>query len=377
MSEYQYYRFESLESNLSSAQHTALRSISGRAEITTSSFRVLYNYSDLKAEPVDLMFSHFDIGFYYADWGMIDIYIKLPQGTLSEEFVVMADDETMFVYQNAQYQLLIFSLSDSEHCLDDEDADLFFENLSALRSELIEGDYRLLYLSWFNQLTEEHKAVSLPLINLNFNKLSLEQRKFVDLFYVSPIMIKALSLLLKDVPSHSSKNLDLSPAEKVSQLTAADKDSLLCLLFETGHLYRSQAMQHLRKRHDVQPTNFQYWLTAAMLEPYQTIAEQHVEQERAEAESNRLKQARHAKELRLNTVFSTRDTLWANAHQEAERSCASGYKNAASVLLDLFEAYTFKSQPSEFVTRFRLFIKQHTNRKALLKRLEPIINKIV
>lgn len=378
MSEYQYYQFKKLDSSLNSAQRKALRTISGRAEITGSSFQVSYNYGDLKAEPDALMWSYFDVGLYYADWGTLTIYIKLPHGTLPEEFLALDDDETIFVSKNDKYQLLTFSVEDHEHYLDDDAAANIFELLATLRSELIEGDYRIIYFAWLNQIdNEEYGGVTLPLINFDFNKLSFEQREFVELFYVSPVAIKALSLLLKDIPAHASNKSVQSSAEKVAQLTVADKDRLLCLLFETGSLCRSQAMECVNRNKKVQEANFQYCLTAAMLVPYRQIADQQVTQEQVQVETKRLKQERQAKEAHLNKVFSDRDALWNSTHQEAERSIASGYDKASVILLDLFEAYDFKLQQEDFAIKFRLFIKQHGNRKALLKRLRPIIDRVV
>ena len=79
MSEYQYYKFERLDGYLDAKARQALRSISSRAEISATSFQVYYTYSDLKAEPFELMLKYFDIGFYYADWGSIDAYISCQQ----------------------------------------------------------------------------------------------------------------------------------------------------------------------------------------------------------------------------------------------------------------------------------------------------------
>ncbi|WJV62780.1 hypothetical protein PCO86_01160 [Pectobacteriaceae bacterium CE70] len=72
MSEYQYYKFERLDGYLDAKARQALRTVSSRAEISATSFQVYYTYSDLKAEPSELMLKYFDIGFYYADWGSID-----------------------------------------------------------------------------------------------------------------------------------------------------------------------------------------------------------------------------------------------------------------------------------------------------------------
>ncbi|MGL5472794.1 MAG: hypothetical protein ACRDCT_32190, partial [Shewanella sp.] len=73
MSEYQYYKFERLDGYLDAKAHQALRTYQA---VQTSQLRY-YTYSDLKAEPSTLMLKYFDIGFYYADWGSIDVYIKL------------------------------------------------------------------------------------------------------------------------------------------------------------------------------------------------------------------------------------------------------------------------------------------------------------
>ena len=55
MSEYQSYRFECVDNYLGSKQREALRQISSRAEITATSFQVVYHYSDLKAEAYDVV----------------------------------------------------------------------------------------------------------------------------------------------------------------------------------------------------------------------------------------------------------------------------------------------------------------------------------
>ena len=62
MSEYQYYRFEQLDGHLNTKARQALREISSRADITATYFQVVYNYSDLKAEPHEMMLKQFDIG---------------------------------------------------------------------------------------------------------------------------------------------------------------------------------------------------------------------------------------------------------------------------------------------------------------------------
>lgn len=107
MSEYQYYKFERLDGFLDAKERQALRAISSRAEISATSFQVYYTYSDLKAEPSELMLKYFDIGFYYADWGSIYTYIKLPAGTLPDALLGFSSDG-LYVHQSDEWQLLFF-----------------------------------------------------------------------------------------------------------------------------------------------------------------------------------------------------------------------------------------------------------------------------
>ena len=102
MSEYQYYKFERLDGYLDAKARQALRAISSRAEISATSFQVYYTYSDLKAEPFELMLKYFDIGFYYADWGSIDAYIKLPAGTLPDALLGFSSDG-LHVHENDEW----------------------------------------------------------------------------------------------------------------------------------------------------------------------------------------------------------------------------------------------------------------------------------
>ena len=93
------------------------------------------------------MLKYFDIGFYYADWGSIDAYIKLPAGTLPDALLGFSSDG-LHIHENDEWQLLIFSLEEYDEYFDDEHADDFFQHLAGLRSGLMQGDWRLVYFMW-------------------------------------------------------------------------------------------------------------------------------------------------------------------------------------------------------------------------------------
>ena len=282
MSEFQYYKFERLDGYLDAKARQALRAISSRAEISATAFQVYYTYSDLKAEPFELMLKYFDIGFYYADWGSIDVYIKLPAGTLPDALLGFSSDG-LHVHENDEWQLLIFSLEEYDEYFDDEHADDFFQHLAALRGGLMQGDWRLVYLMWLKAFDFNDGVERVPLIQFDFEHLREEEQAFAALYDIPLALVKALAMVLSEQPSHQAKQTQLTLDAWIHNLSQAEKDTLLRTLFEQGQLTRHQALALTRK----EPVNtdeiYQYWLTSAVISPFIEQAQSQLQQEQAAA----------------------------------------------------------------------------------------------
>ncbi|MEM6597402.1 MAG: hypothetical protein AAF810_06165 [Cyanobacteria bacterium P01_D01_bin.36] len=68
MSSYQLYEFQALDGALSEADQAYLNSLSSRAEVTATSARYSYSYSDYGNDPLDVLDRCFDIMLYQASW---------------------------------------------------------------------------------------------------------------------------------------------------------------------------------------------------------------------------------------------------------------------------------------------------------------------
>ena len=79
MSEYQYYEFQAIDRPLSDADREALRGLSTRARITSTSFTNEYHWGGLKGDPVRWMERWFDLHLYVANWGTRRLMTGLPQ----------------------------------------------------------------------------------------------------------------------------------------------------------------------------------------------------------------------------------------------------------------------------------------------------------
>lgn len=374
MSEYQYYKFERLDGYLDAKARQALRAISSRAEISATSFQVYYTYSDLKAEPFELMLKYFDIGFYYADWGSIDVYIKLPAGTLPDALLGFSSDG-LHVHENDEWQLLIFSLEECDEYFDDEHADDFFQHLAALRGGLMQGDWRLVYFMWLKAFDFNDDVERVPLIQFDFEHLSEEEQAFAALYDIPLALVKALSMVLNAQPSHQAKQAQFQFDTWLNNLTEVEKDTLLRALFEQGQLTRHQALALTRKEPANTDEIYQYWLTPEVISPFIEQAQSQLQQEQAAALAKKMAIEKAEKEKALTDVYNRREHYWQQAQEQADRTCASGYDAASRYLHQLFEAYQFKADEAVFEQRFERFVVANNSRKALLNRLSDLLKR--
>ncbi|MGL5487227.1 MAG: hypothetical protein ACRDC6_13220 [Shewanella sp.] len=372
MSEYQYYKFERVDGQLAPHARQTLRAISSRAEISATTFQVYYTYSDLKADPAELMLNYFDIGFYYADWGSIDAYLKLPAGTIPDALLGVSR-YGLQVEESDEWQLLTFSIEEYGEYFDDEQAENFFQHLAALRTALIQGDWRLVYLMWLKACEFNEEIDRIPLIHFDFERLSEEAQAFATLYDIPLAWVNALAMVLKAHPSHPARQAELQFNGWFHQLTDAEKQMLLSTLFEQGQLTRHQALAMTRKESANQDEAYQYWLTPDVIAPYVEQAQRQLQQAQAEARAKKMALEKAEKEKALTAIYQQREHAWQQAQEQADRACASGYDAASRHVHQLWEAYQFKGDSPEFARRFKQFVVANNSRKALLTRIKDLL----
>ncbi|MCH1931459.1 hypothetical protein L9G16_14830 [Shewanella sp. A25] len=377
MSEYQYYRFESLVQRLDNTQRQALRTVSSRAEISDTSFQVHYHYSDLKAEPYELMLSYFDIGFYYANWGSIDVYIRLPQDSIPDALLNF-ESYGFTAHANNEYQLLIFSIEERHEYFDDEQVEEFFDHLTVLRRELIQGNWRLLYFMWLREFEYNDGVDAIPLLDFDFSyqQFSEHHLAFVALFEIPLALCQALKLVLDVHPSHPPKQSRFCVDAWLEALSVDEKDQLLKMVIEQGSVTRDQLLAKTKKARDKSADVYQYWLNAEVITPYIETATEQYQQAIAEALAMECAIAKEAHEQQLLQLYGLRDKCWMQIQEQANRNSGSGYDQASKDLHQLCEAYQFTGNTQNFDHRLKSFIAHNASRKALLKRLQDLLKNV-
>jgi hypothetical protein len=148
MSEYQCCEFVALDCPLSSKEMIALRSISTRAEITSTRFWNEYQWGDLKADPAKLLARYFDAHLYFANWGTHRFMLRLPSARMDDRalrpYFVMGP---VTLTRAGRYLVLDFN-SDTEDPEDEWYEGAQLASFTPLRSDLLRGDLSAVYLAW-------------------------------------------------------------------------------------------------------------------------------------------------------------------------------------------------------------------------------------
>src|SRR6266481_8603192 len=106
-----------------------------------------HEWGDLKANPNQLLEKCFDAFVYVANWGTHEFYIRLPQESVDYKLLnAMVPGETVRVRKTARCVIVEFG-SESEWDGKD-DGTGWMASLMPLRSDLLRGDLRCLYLGW-------------------------------------------------------------------------------------------------------------------------------------------------------------------------------------------------------------------------------------
>ncbi len=153
MSEYQYHEWQTVDRVLTSEEQEAVNDLSSHIEVSSSRAVVTYHWSDFRHDPRQVLLDYFDAYFYLANWGSLRLMFRFPKGLLDEtDIEPYCIDEYVTFGTIGKYQVLDldFNPEDGDGWTEAE-ADL--SHFIQLRADLLEGDYRLLYLAWLKAIT--------------------------------------------------------------------------------------------------------------------------------------------------------------------------------------------------------------------------------
>jgi len=374
MSEYQYLEFLAIDRPLTAQQVEELRNISTRAQITPVSFVNEYNWSGLKASPVDFMRRYFDLHVFLANWGDAIFMVRLPREALEQNILDVFCSSPYLKYEAlAEHWLITWSLevSDDYERFEFVEDTAWMSRLAPLREELLRGDLRSLYLGWLRYISNEDGEPDElePMVVEGLGQLTAAQRSLAEFLEID---VDLLAGVVKGQAPKTEQAEDETVVE--AWLDSLHKDELRGYLRQMVQGQGAQAERVVRRKYAA----WQRQVVPAQVAP-RSVAQlwqlaKQAREIRLVEETKMLQQAKAERQQKRNAwlaqLASDFPQAWKEVHQYANKGHASAYDTACQRLVDLRDAYNQHDTKAAFQQQLHEFRIQHQRRRALLQRLD-------
>lgn len=375
MSEYQYYDFRAVDRPLARNEMAALRAISTRAAITATSFTNHYEWGDLKANPSKLLEKYFDAFVYVANWGTHEFHIRLPQKSVDyRRFSAIVRGELVRVRKAARSVIVEFG-SESE-CAGEDDGTGWMASLTPLRSDLLRGDLRCLYLGWLRCAEDEEFGQDElePPVPAGLGELSAPLHALIEFLEIDEDLV--------EVAAHASEPLAAGPSRKevsawIRSLSEKQRNELLITAtVEPGERLRNDLIQRFQRRSSQRSSHAPAatarrtvgdLLAAAHArakERTRRLNEEHALEEakrKAEDEANR---ARY-----LDQLGRREPEIWKQIAAHIQMRQPKDYDKAVGLLTDLHDVAVRRDRLAAFQLALENIRQAHAAKESFLRRL--------
>jgi hypothetical protein len=193
LSDYQYFEFQTVDRALGEREMRELRELSRRARITPTRFMNTYDWSDFRGDPVELMDKYFDSFVHVANWGKRQFILRLPRKLVDPDSLKpYCAGTSLWMKLRREHVLLGFSWEGAEGGWEGE-GEGWISALLPMRSDILNGDRRALYLGWLVALQAGQVAddESEPPPPPGLGQLPLALQGLVDFLAIKPQLIAA------------------------------------------------------------------------------------------------------------------------------------------------------------------------------------------
>jgi hypothetical protein len=377
MSEYQYYEFRAIDRPLDREAMDKLRNLSSRAQITPTSFINEYNYGDFKGTPLKLMEKYFDAFLYVANWGTREFLLKVPLRLVNFDLVrEYCGGESVTAYKKGEN--LIFQFTSETDDPEWEEGEGWLSSLITLRSDILNGDYRCLYLGWlYGAQMEDFEEDELePPVPPNLGSLNAPLKEFVDFMRINTDLVAvAAQKSASTTNSHAVDEKALSAW--ISKIPVEEKDDILLRLMQGNNPHLgAELLQRYRNRNgskkngesDMAPRTVKELIAKA--EVYATERERRIAEKKAKEAARKARERAVIREKYLNGLANREDQVWKQVDEFIRTKRPSDYDSAVQLLVDLRDLGIREKREKSFQEKLQRVRETHSRKPSLMERLK-------
>ena len=376
MSEYQYYEFYAQDRPLSARQMEEVDAISSRAEVTPTSFTVVYNYSDLRVDPIKLLERHFDVFVYVANWGTHWVAFRLPLGVVEPSILDRYLTGEQVNIKKTKKHLIIEIRSEDEMGGDWEEGEGWMARLAPVRTELLSGDARVLYLVWLLSVQEAYEeeldpGEMEPPVPPGLAGLSGPLQDLCEFLRIDEHLVAAAG-----EASDKAEDPRSGLAAWISALPGEEKDQLLLQVVEGNGgaigpgLIRRFRADRKRDSSDHQQRRRTVGELLEAAERQRQEAERKRQEHLAAERKRKEARARAAKKKRLDALEGNEEAAWQKVESLASSKKQPAYDEAVVMLQDLRDLAARQEGSGLFEIRLEALRRDHARKYSFIKRLD-------
>lgn len=374
MSEYQRYDFLAVDRPLQAEELAALRAISTRAEISPTRFVNEYSFGSLKADPRELLTRYFDVFVYEANWGTRRLMLRVPADAVASRDLLTYCIGPSVMYRTVGKQLVLEIRSETEDYGSWVQPRDWMTSLWGVRTELMQGDVRVLYLAWLLQLEQgagDAEEKEEPPVPPGLGALSASLSSLVEFLRLDPYLVAAAA-----EASSAAIEADEGLARWIADLPGPQKDGMLLQVAQGAHAQvAAKLMREFRGRPGtVTPQAERVPRTAAALferaDALREIAQRRQARADAAAKKKREAAAAAAKNQRLDLLAARQPDAWREVEALVGEKKQSSYDTAVSLLSDLRDLAARDGHTPEYVHRLGAVRERHAAKHSFVARLK-------
>ncbi|MDI7277293.1 MAG: hypothetical protein QME94_15055 [Anaerolineae bacterium] len=360
MSEFQYYEWQAIDRPLTGAEMREVGRLSSHMDLVTPTQAVVtYEWGDFKHDPTEVLLRYFDAFLYWANWGSRSLAFRFPKGAIDVEGVnaYWVDDE-LTLRERGDHLLLDLDMGYLEP------GDWYEEppglgSLLPLRQQIIEGEYRVLYLAWLRAAQQAENVDPddpEPPVPAGLKELDASLEAFARTFLeLDPYLLEAAAAASDRLQPAADEAL----AAALARLPAEECRAYLLGVLRSEPRVRSS----LRKR-----LAGMAGLGAAPGPGRRTVGQLLEEAERLRQEDRLRRQEAEEQRRRqeLENLARRQDSLWLEVEGQIQRGQPYAYEKAAELLKRLREVAEYQGRLPDFQARVAELRSRYSRRPSLM-----------
>jgi hypothetical protein len=364
MSEYQYYEWQTIDRPLSSSEREAVSGLSSHMETATSTQAIVtYSWGDFKHDPRLVLLQYFDAHLYMANWGTRRLLFRFPKSVIDPQAIQPYCREGILTLElEGKYYILEFSLDNEEPDYEWLEAEGMLGKLAPIREQIMQGDYRSLYLNWLKAVStedpEEDNPETEPPIPAGLGKLNSSHQAFIEFFELDEHLVKAVAKASLQLQPAS-----IAPLEKaLTQLSREECENFLRQVLNNEPQVRMALQKRLEQLTGIKPASAGQGQRQAgnLFKEAERLEKEALRQQEAEAERKRIQE--------LLDLAGREEATWRWVESLIGQKQARPYDEATKLLVGLRDLAIYQNRLLKFQERFLVIREKYRSRPTLMER---------